>query len=83
MQDVTGQDRTLKLALEARIGVMIHETSAAMDWVIEHAVYVLTRFSIVHDGVTLYERLTGRKWVRSMVEIDEVVLAKVALPKLG
>ena len=54
-----------------------------VDWIIEHAAYVLTRFSVGHDGMTAYERLTGRKWVRSMVEIGEVVLAKFALPKLG
>ena len=62
---------------------MIPETNAVMDWVIEHAAYVLTRFSVGHDGMTPYERLTGRKWVRSMVEICEIVLAKFALPKLG
>ena len=83
VQDVSGQVRTLKLALEARIGVMIPEASAVMDWVIEHAAYVLTRFSVGHDGMTPYERLTGCKWVRSMVEICEIVLAKFALPKLG
>ena len=83
LQDVSCQVRTFKLPLEARIGVTIPEPSAVMDWVIEHAAYVLTRFSVGHDGMTPYERPTGRKWVRLMVEICEVVLAKFALPKLG
>ena len=83
VQDVSGQIRTLKLAVEARIGAMIPENHNMMDWIIEHAAYVLTRFSVGHDGMTAYERLTGRKWIRPMVEIGEVVLAKFALPKLG
>ena len=83
VQDVSGQVRTLKLALEARLGIAIPETSAIMDRAIEHAAYLLSRCSIGHDGVTPYERLTGRKWVRSIVEIGETVLAKFALSKLG
>ena len=63
VQDVSGQVRSLKLALEARIGVSIGDTSAVMDWIVEHAAYVLSRFSAGHDGMTPYERLAGRKWI--------------------
>ena len=44
---------------------------------------MLSRFSVGHDGMTPYERLTGRKWARPMIEIGEVVLAKFAARKLG
>ena len=82
VQDVSEQVRSLKLALEARIGVSIGDTSAVMEWIVEHAAYVLSRFSVGHDGVTPYKRLTGRKWKRAMVELGEVVLAKFASRKL-
>ena len=82
-QDVSGRVRKLKLALEARLGISIPESRAITDWAIEHAAYVLSRFFVGHDGMTPYERITGRKWVRSMVEIGEVLLAKFALRKLG
>ena len=59
VQDVSGQVRSLKLALEARLGVSIGDASAVMDWIVEHAAYVLSRFSVGHDGMTPYERLTG------------------------
>ena len=83
MQDVSSQVRTPKLALEARLGITIPESTAVVDWIVEHAAFVLSRFSIGHDGMTQYERLTGRKWARPMIEIDDVVLAKFAARKLG
>ena len=61
VQDVSAQIRTLKLALEARLGITINENSPIMEWIIEHGAYVLLRFSVGHDGMTPYERLTGVK----------------------
>ena len=83
VQDVSSQIRTLKLALEARLGITIPESSAVVDWIIEHAAFVLSRFSVGHDGMTPYERLTGRKWARPMIELGEVVLAKFATRKIA
>ena len=54
-----------------------------MDWLIEHAAYIVTKFSMGHDGMTPNERLTGRKWTRPMFEFGEAVLAKLALTKIG
>ena len=52
MQDFSGQVRTLKLVLEARLEMAIEEDHPAMEWIIPHAAYVLTRFSVGHDGMT-------------------------------
>ena len=82
VQDVAGQIRIHKLALESRIGQAIPDDSAVMEWIIQHAAFVLTRFSVGHDGMTGYERLTGQKWRRPMVEFGEVVLSKLALRKV-
>ena len=83
VQDVSAQIRTLTLALEARLGLKIEEDHPVMDWIIAHAAYLVTKFSVGHDGMTPHERLTGRKWTRPMIELGEVVLAKLALRKIG
>ena len=75
--------RKLKLALESRIGTEVTEDSNVMQWMICHAAYQLTKFSIGHDGMTAQERLTGRKWRTPMVEFGEVVLAKLAPNRIG
>ncbi len=79
MQDVVAQFRTLKLALEARLGIAIDDNLPVVQWLLEHAVFVLNKFGVGHDGMTSYERLTGRKWRRPVVEIGEIVLAKMAI----
>ena len=83
VQDVAGQIRKLKLALEARLKIEIAEDSNIMQWMIPHAAYLLSKYSIGHDGMTPHERLTGRKWVRPLVEFGEVVLAKLTANKIG
>ena len=83
VQDVDGQIRKLKIALEARLGMEIPEESNAMQWMIIHGAYLLTRFSLGHDGMTPHERLTGRKWSTPMVEFGEAVLAKLAPSRVG
>ncbi len=77
MQDVTGHTRTLKLALEARIKYTIPMEAPIMEWIMEHAAFILGRYNVGDDGMTPYERRTGRKWRRPMVEFGEMVLAKL------
>ena len=79
VQDVTAQVRLLKIALEYRIKAKIDETKAIMQWAIEHAVFLVNRYAVGHDGMTPFERLTGRKWNRPIVEFGEIVLGKLAL----
>ena len=81
VQDVTGQVRTLKIGLEYRLKQKVSEADAIMQWAIEHAAFLINRYSVGHDGMTPYERLTGRKWNRPLVEFGETVLAKLALRK--
>ncbi len=69
VQDVDGQARALKIGLEARIGEKINDCSAIVGWIITHAAYLITKFSVGKDGMTPVERMTGRKWKRPMVEI--------------
>ncbi len=83
VQDVTGQTRKLKISLESRTGMVIDDSMKIMEWIYPHAAYVLTRFSLGHDGMTAWERLTGSKWTRPMMEIGETVLAKLATRRIG
>ena len=76
VQDVTAQTRTLKLALEARIKYKIPMDAPVMEWLMEHAAFILSRYTTGSDGMTSYEKLTGRKWRRALVEFGEVVMAK-------
>ena len=52
-----------------------------MQWMLEHATFLLNKFSVGRDGMTPFERATGRKWKRPLVEFGECVLAKMTLKK--
>ena len=52
VQDVTAQTRKLKISLESRTGMVIDDSMKIMEWIYPHAAYVLTRFSLGHDGMT-------------------------------
>ncbi len=77
VRDVTAHTRALKIGLESRLKGTIPENSAIMEWILEHAPFLINKFSVGHDGMTPHERLTGAKWRRPNVEIGEVVLAKL------
>ena len=81
VQDVTAQLRTIKLGLEHRIGQAINEERPIVQWMLEHATFLLNKFSVGRDGMTPFERATGRKWKRPLVEFGECVLAKMTLKK--
>ena len=81
VQDVTAHIRVLILALEERLKTKIDLTLPVVRWVIRHAAFLHTRFSVGHDGMTPWRRLTGRNWTGSLVEFGERVLGKLALKK--
>ncbi len=81
VQDVTGHTRAIKIGLEARIKVEIKEDAAITDWILEHAAFLISKYSVGHDGMTPHERLTGTKWRRPALETGEVVLAKLVSKK--
>ena len=83
VQDVSGHIRALKFALEANIETPIADDHPIVEWIIKHAAFCLTHFSVGHDGMTPIERLTGRKWDRPLVEMGEIVMAKLAPRKIG
>ena len=81
VQDVTGQVRCLKIALEARLRSGIDPKHPIVKWMIVHAAFLITRYGVGHDGMTAWRRLMKRKWNGALAEFGESVWAKLALKK--
>ena len=74
IQSLEGQIRTMKLALEERIGQKISPTASVMHWLIEYASVILNLFEVGPDGKVPYQRLRGRKLKNRLSEFGEQVL---------
>ena len=61
VQEIEGQVRALKLALEGRIGQKIDAESRVVAFMAEYAAYLVNRLSVGKDGKTPYERNKGKK----------------------
>jgi len=81
VRDVNVQLRKLKLGLEAWLKVEIPTNHPLIEWMIEHAAFLVTRIPVRRDGKTCFERLTGRPWKGKLVEFGEQVWAKMVKPK--
>ena len=89
IQTMEGMIRTLKHALEARIGKELPADHAVMLWLVEHAAAVWRRFRLGLDGKSAYERLKGKRHPGAGAEFGEAVWymtlqpCHAILPKLG
>ena len=81
VQDVNAQARCLLLALESRVKCKIDPGLPIVRWLIRHAAYLLTRYSVGHDGLTAWRRLTGKSWKGTAFEFGERVYGKLALKR--
>ena len=73
VQQIEDQARTLKSALESRIGARIGSTHPVMAWLVRHCAIILNRFSVNPDGKTPYEVLHGKRAPDRFVELGERV----------
>lgn len=73
IQAVQGQIRTMKNALEARLGTKINTDSATFAWLVIHAANILNVFEMGKDGRTPFQRLRGRKMHPDLVEFGETI----------
>ena len=69
-----GLVRTLKSALEERIGVTLDPTDNMLKWLVEHASYVYNNFHVGRDGRTPVERWKGRRTQRQICDLGEAVM---------
>ena len=76
IQTVQGQIRTLRSALEARIGTKIKPTSPVFAWMVIHASTIITLCEVSKDGRVPYQRLRGRRMQPELVEFGESVFCQ-------
>ena len=73
--DITeGLIRTLKDALEKRLGVAVGTTANVTKWLVEHSGYLYNRYAVGADGKTAMERWRGRGSKRPTCEFAEKLL---------
>merc|ERR1712074_511408 len=64
IQQVQGQFRVIKDALESRIGERISGDKHIVPWMISHAAAFINRYQIGQDCKTNYQRWKGKKFKR-------------------
>ena len=80
---VAGQARTLKAALEHRIGTRILPDTRLQCWLVEFAAYLMNRCDIGSDGKTPLQRMHGRRDNTLTPEFEEKILYMPAKPARG
>ena len=77
IQDVEGQTRTLRSALEERIAVKVRLSSSVVPWMVRHAACLITRCRVRPSGRTSFQLMKGRRSNAKLVEFGEVVHFKI------
>ena len=80
IQDIEGQARTIKLALEAHIGGSIPSDHNLIPWIVEYASVLLNRGQVGSDGKTAYERLKAKASSIPGLEFGERILWRSNVP---
>ena len=73
VQTIQGQIRTMRSALEGRIGAKVNPVSPAFAWMCIHAANIINMCEIGKDGRVPYQRLRGRKMHTDLVEFGECI----------
>ena len=73
VQMVKGQIRTVKLALEYRIGARIPCEHPLMHWLVIHSADILNKYTVNRSGFSPYEETHGQKAPERRVELGERV----------
>ena len=73
IQGVQDQIRTLKSALESRLGKEVSAEHPALPWLIMHAANLLNRYHKGQDGCTAYRRLKGKDFEQGVAEFGEEI----------
>ena len=80
---VAGQARTLKAALEHRIGTRAPPDARIQCWLVEYAAYLMNFCDIGSDEKTPLQRLHGRRDNTPILEFGEKILYMPAKPAKG
>ena len=68
VREIKAQTRILRSQLELRLGSRIDEKDPLMSWIPRQS-----RYRIMDDGRTPYQRRCGKTWKRPVVEFGESV----------
>ena len=77
IQAIEDRIRTLKLALESRIGVGIPSEHDIAPWMIEYAATVINKGQVGEDGETSYERFKGKPAISVVWNLQKEYCGKV------
>ena len=77
VKTVFGQLRTMRDALQDRLGCRLPLDHPVISWMTSYAARLLSLFNVGHDGHTAYERLRGKKFNTPLPEFGEVVWRKL------
>ena len=80
VQAIESQARTIKLALESRIGMEIPSDHDVIPWIVVYVATMINKGQVGADGKTAYERLKGNPAHLSGLEFGEKVLWKSSVP---
>ena len=83
VKQAKGHFRTLKTSTEDGYDFKIDAKSCLLAWVPIHCADLMNWFKRYSYGRTAIQRLTGRRWVRSMVVPGETILVKVVVSRVG
>ena len=73
-QSVEGQTRTMNIAFEDRLGLIIPTLHPVMPWMVENAAHLWSRCNVGLGGKTGYERSKGKPAKVNGLEFKELVL---------
>ena len=83
IQDVEGQARTLRAALEQRVQHKVRLRHPVVPWMVRHAAALITRYRVRPSGRTSLEMIKGRRSNAQITEFGEVILFKIPKTKLN
>ena len=75
--------RSVRLALESKLKMTLEQTDPVLQWIPHFAGQLLTIVQKGPDGKTAWERETGRKWRRPLLQFGEKVMLREAVEKPG
>ena len=77
-RSVKDQVRTLRLALQKRVGCRIPVGHPIMTWIVKHAGELISKYQLNRDGQTAYYKVFGKPCKDVIVEIGEEVHYRVS-----
>ena len=77
IQDLKGLIRTLRSALEEKIGHAVKLDDPIVPWLVRHAAHLISVSRVRDDGRTAFQKMKGRQTSAKLVPFGETVLFKI------